>query len=127
SVLCASVPRRGRISCSTAGTPDRASCQAASAPARPPPTTWTGFMALPFMPARDSVETRRSQPKGKAMLEFTNPGTIGKPFSRYTHVVSAPENCRWVHISGQVGVTRDGSILDGFEAQARQTWANVLH
>lgn len=61
------------------------------------------------------------------MLEFTNPGTIGKPFSRYTHVVSAPENCRWVHISGQVGVTRDGSILDGFEAQARQTWANVLH
>ena len=31
----------GRISCSTTGTPRRASCQAASLPARPPPMTWT--------------------------------------------------------------------------------------
>ena len=32
SVLCASVPRTGRISCSTTGTPAAASCQAASEP-----------------------------------------------------------------------------------------------
>ncbi len=61
------------------------------------------------------------------MLEFENPQSIGKPFSRYSHVVTAPENCRWVHIAGQVGVARDGSIADGFEAQARLAWANVLH
>ena len=37
SVWCASVPRTGRISCSTTGTPAGASCQAASEPASPPP------------------------------------------------------------------------------------------
>ncbi len=39
SVACASVERTGRISCSTTGTPRDASAQAASEPARPPPTT----------------------------------------------------------------------------------------
>jgi 2-iminobutanoate/2-iminopropanoate deaminase len=60
------------------------------------------------------------------MLKFTNPDTLSKPFSRYTHVVTAPEGCRWVHISGQVGATVEGGIPEGFEAQARQTWKNVL-
>src|SRR5215207_3110859 len=46
-VLWASVPRRGRISCSTTGTPALAICQAASEPARPPPTTWMGLVMLP--------------------------------------------------------------------------------
>jgi enamine deaminase RidA (YjgF/YER057c/UK114 family) len=61
------------------------------------------------------------------MLELINPASIAKPFSRYSHTAVAPENCRWVHISGQVGVAPDGRILEGFEAQCRQTWANVLH
>ncbi len=61
------------------------------------------------------------------MLELINPNSIAKPFSRYSHTVVAPENCRWVHISGQVGVAPDGRILNGFEAQCRQSWANVLH
>src|SRR5205085_10406248 len=41
SVTCASVPRTGRISCSTTGTPADASCHAASLPSRPPPTICT--------------------------------------------------------------------------------------
>lgn len=61
------------------------------------------------------------------MLKFVNPDTLGKPLSRYSHVVTAPESCRWVHISGQVGISRDGDIAQGFDAQARLTWANVLH
>jgi len=61
------------------------------------------------------------------MLELINPASIAKPFSRYSHTAVAPENSRWVHISGQVGVAPDGRILEGFEAQCRQTWANVLH
>ena len=40
----ASVPRTGRISCSTTGTPAWATCQAASEPARPPPMMWMGFV-----------------------------------------------------------------------------------
>src|SRR5262245_59883101 len=42
SVLCASVMRLGRISCSTTGTPAGAPCQAASLPASPPPMMWMG-------------------------------------------------------------------------------------
>ncbi len=42
SVWWASVPRVGRISCSTTGTPACAICQAASEPAMPPPTMWIG-------------------------------------------------------------------------------------
>ena len=61
------------------------------------------------------------------MLKYANPESIGKPFSRYSHVVTAPESCRWVHIAGQVGAARDGSIPEGFEAQARLAWANALH
>src|SRR5262249_49538126 len=41
-VLWAGVMRAGRISCNTAGTPHWASCHAASQPAWPAPTTWTG-------------------------------------------------------------------------------------
>ncbi len=37
-VLCAAVPRSGRISCNTTGTPWPTICHAASQPARPPPT-----------------------------------------------------------------------------------------
>jgi hypothetical protein len=45
AVWWASVPRTGRISWSTTGTPAEASCQAASLPARPAPTTWTDAAA----------------------------------------------------------------------------------
>src|SRR5208337_2113500 len=44
-VRWAGVPRTGRISCSTTGTPASAACHAASEPARPPPMTWMGRMA----------------------------------------------------------------------------------
>src|SRR5258707_12755973 len=41
SVRCASVIRPGRISCSTTGMPDLATCHAASEPARPAPIICT--------------------------------------------------------------------------------------
>ncbi len=43
-VACASVIRTGRISCSTTRQPASAACQAASEPARPPPTMWIRFV-----------------------------------------------------------------------------------
>ncbi len=60
------------------------------------------------------------------MLKYLNPPTVVKPFSRYSQAVEAPANARWLHISGQVGATPDGTILKGFEAQAEQTWRNLL-
>jgi enamine deaminase RidA (YjgF/YER057c/UK114 family) len=60
------------------------------------------------------------------MLSFRNPSSVVKPFSRYSQAVEAPANCRWLHISGQVGAMPDGTILKGFEAQAKQCWTNIL-
>ncbi|HUL04759.1 MAG TPA: RidA family protein [Candidatus Acidoferrum sp.] len=59
------------------------------------------------------------------MHKRLNPPTVVKPFSRYSQAVEVPANARWLHISGQVGATQDGTILKGFEAQAKQCWANI--
>jgi enamine deaminase RidA (YjgF/YER057c/UK114 family) len=60
------------------------------------------------------------------MLKQLNPPTVVKPFSRYSQAVEALANARWLHISGQVGATPDGTILRGFEAQAKQCWGNIV-
>lgn len=54
-----------------------------------------------------------------------DPLRLAKPFSRYSHAAEAPGAWRWLHVSGQVGVTADGTLLEGFEAQATQAWTNV--
>lgn len=60
------------------------------------------------------------------MLHFLNPDGAPKPFSRYSQAVAAPGDYRWLHISGQVGATIENKILEGFEAQARQCWKNLI-
>jgi 2-iminobutanoate/2-iminopropanoate deaminase len=59
------------------------------------------------------------------MLKHLNPSTIAKPAGRYSHAVEAPPNARWLHVAGQVGVAPDGTMLEGFEAQAEQAWRNL--
>lgn len=59
------------------------------------------------------------------MLRRLNPPDIAPPFSRYSQAVEAPGNWRWLYISGQVGVDRDGRLAEGFAAQAAQTFANL--
>jgi 2-iminobutanoate/2-iminopropanoate deaminase len=60
------------------------------------------------------------------MLKRHNPTTVAPPFSRYSHGVAAPANARWLHVSGQVGVTPEGKVAAGAEAQIEQAWRNVL-
>jgi 2-iminobutanoate/2-iminopropanoate deaminase len=60
------------------------------------------------------------------MLKAYNPQTVAPPFSRYSHGLEAPAGARWLYISGQVGVTPDGEVAQGAEAQIEQAWRNVL-
>ncbi len=60
------------------------------------------------------------------MPEYRNPATIAPAFSNYSLAVEAPGAARWLHISGQVGVLPDGTIVEGAEAQMEQTWRNIL-
>jgi enamine deaminase RidA (YjgF/YER057c/UK114 family) len=59
-------------------------------------------------------------------MRFLNPGDAPAPASRYSQGVLVPANARRLVISGQIGMTRDGKVLDGLEAQLRQTWQNIL-
>jgi 2-iminobutanoate/2-iminopropanoate deaminase len=60
------------------------------------------------------------------MLKQHNPQGVTPPFSRYSHGVEASANARWLYISGQVGVTPEGTPAEGAEAQIEQAWRNVL-
>jgi 2-iminobutanoate/2-iminopropanoate deaminase len=55
-----------------------------------------------------------------------NPSTIAAPLGLYSHGVVAPSGGHWLHIAGQVGVLPDGRLAEGFEAQARAAWANLV-
>ena len=83
----------------------------------------------PQIPARRPRPPLRAKPKKPALarkIKFLNPEGVVKPFSRYSQAADAPGGFRWLHISGQVGATPDGKILEGFTAQAEQTWKNIL-
>lgn len=43
----------------------------------------------------------------------------------YAQAVEVREAGRQLFVSGQVPVTADGKLPEGFEAQARQAWANL--
>ena len=59
------------------------------------------------------------------MAKFINPDTIAPPIGRYTHAVETGPNTRLLHISGQVGIAKDGMIAQGFGAQCAQIWTNI--
>jgi enamine deaminase RidA (YjgF/YER057c/UK114 family) len=47
------------------------------------------------------------------------------PMSRYAQAMEVTVAARWLFVSGQIPVAPDGSLPEGFAAQARQAWANV--
>lgn len=59
-------------------------------------------------------------------LAVVTPSDIAPPFSRYAHGVVVAPDCRWLHVSGQVGVRPDGTIAEGAQAQLEQAFANLF-
>ena len=60
------------------------------------------------------------------MTKFLNPDSIAAPVGAYSHGVLAPANGRWLHVSGQIGVLRNGTLAGGFAAQAHTAWSNLV-
>jgi 2-iminobutanoate/2-iminopropanoate deaminase len=60
------------------------------------------------------------------MAAVVKPRDIAPPFSRYAHGVLSDPGCRWLHVSGQVGVRPDGSMAATPEAQLEQAFENVF-
>ena len=59
-------------------------------------------------------------------LQRINPSTIARPASRYSQATLIPANAKILHVSGQLGMTKDGTLLDGFAAQMEQAMANIF-
>ena len=59
------------------------------------------------------------------MLTAHTPPTIAPPAALYVHGMEVPANARWLFISGQVGVHRDGRIGADAREQAEIVWANI--
>lgn len=60
------------------------------------------------------------------MLKTLKPDTVAPPFSAYSHAVEVPAGARMLYVSGQLGVSPDGTVADDFAAQADQAFRNVL-
>ena len=60
------------------------------------------------------------------MLKLYNPSAMAPSAAHYSQGVEVPPGARMLYIAGQVGVTADGVMEEGFTAQAEQAWNNVL-
>lgn len=59
-----------------------------------------------------------------AEIEIFNPDSLGTPLGQYSQIArfKAQET---IYIAGQVGVLKDGTILETFEEQVAQTFDNI--
>lgn len=59
------------------------------------------------------------------MIRRWNPEGLAAPASRYSQIAEVTEPSRWVVLSGQVGVSPDGTVAEGLAAQFDQCFANI--
>ncbi|NQU57280.1 MAG: RidA family protein [Rhodospirillales bacterium] len=55
-----------------------------------------------------------------------NPPSLHPPFSAYSLGMEVSGAERWLHLSGQVGVRKDGSIPPDAEGQMEECWAKIF-
>src|SRR5207249_5783353 len=62
-----------------------------------------------------------------AKISRISPDTLSKPFSNYSHVVTAEGAQKLVFCAGQVAADIDGKVLppDDFDAQAKMVMGNL--
>src|SRR5947207_2392735 len=60
------------------------------------------------------------------MTSAVSPKDIAPPLARYAHGILAEPGCRWLYVSGQVGVRPDGTMTAGIDEQLEQTFENLF-
>lgn len=58
------------------------------------------------------------------MPRFLNPPTVPRPASSYSQAVALGAEYKRVIVSGQLGMSAEGVLAEGIEAQMRQAFAN---
>lgn len=60
------------------------------------------------------------------MSRIITPGDVAAPVGPYSHGIVVDGPGAWLHVAGQVGIDAQGRVAEGFEAQARQAWINLV-
>lgn len=59
--------------------------------------------------------------------QIIKPTEVAAPSGPYSQAIATrSDGGTWLHIAGQIGVDINGNLAKGFEAQARQAWANLV-
>ena len=56
----------------------------------------------------------------------SNSADVHKPLGKYCHTSLVPDNARWLVVSGQVGIDKNGKLATKFRKQAEQCFRNIL-
>ena len=59
------------------------------------------------------------------MFRHHNPPDAPAPFGAFSNGIEMPAGMRLLFVKGQIGQAADGTLPEGFEAQARNAWKNV--
>ncbi len=57
-------------------------------------------------------------------VQMFNPNELGAPLGQYSHVARVKAS-EFIFIAGQVGISKDGALADGFQAQCAQAFENT--
>ena len=58
-------------------------------------------------------------------MKSLQPPSIAPPFARYSHGIELPAGTRIIRTSGQLGLSQDGTVPDGAQAQAEVCFGNI--
>lgn len=61
-----------------------------------------------------------------AMHQRIAPATVAPPAGVYSHGITTQGPGTCLHVAGQIGVALDGTLQQGFGAQADQAWQNLV-
>lgn len=59
-------------------------------------------------------------------MKLFNPAGTAAPASNYSHGCLIEAGARRLIVAGQVGIAPDGTLEEGFAAQSRRCWSNLL-
>ena len=58
-------------------------------------------------------------------MTIHNPDSIAAPVGAYVHGLETAPGARILHVSGQIGMAKDGTIPAGTKAQSELVWQNI--
>jgi enamine deaminase RidA (YjgF/YER057c/UK114 family) len=59
-------------------------------------------------------------------LEFVNPSSVHAPLGLYSHTVVVPAGTELIYVSGQLGVSKEGSTPPTIAEQAELVFGNIV-